>query len=182
MKTALLGLLFATLVIESASIYFRRAVRSEAGRIHLLPALRPVMRVMNPRTARAVERRQSPFGVLHHVGRRRVSNTTPPVAAARTSDGVLVPLMYGPGTYWCRNILAAGRCTLTFDGEELALAAPEVVRAAIAETNRGGGPGHRALSIVEVRTSCRIRCGAGFFHRMRTCLDQLRASFSPACD
>jgi deazaflavin-dependent oxidoreductase (nitroreductase family) len=114
-------------------MYFRRAVRSEAGRIHLLPALRPVMRVMNPRTVRAVARRQSPFSVLHHVGRRSGVEYHTPVAAARTSDGVLVPLMYGPGTDWCRNILAAGRCTLTFDGEELALAAPEVVRAAVAE-------------------------------------------------
>jgi hypothetical protein len=41
--------------------------------------------------------------------------------------------MYGPGTDWCRNILAAGHCTLTFDGEALVLAGPDVIRAAIAE-------------------------------------------------
>ena len=46
---------------------------------------------------------------------------------------MLVPLMYGSGTDWCRNILAAGHCTLTFDGQELALVAPSVIGAAIAE-------------------------------------------------
>jgi hypothetical protein len=39
---------------------------------------------------------------------------------------VIVPLMYGPATAWCRNILAAGQCTLTFGGEEMVLTAPEV--------------------------------------------------------
>jgi deazaflavin-dependent oxidoreductase (nitroreductase family) len=126
-------LLGVTLVLAAASMYFGRAVKSEAGRIRLLPVLRPVMRLMNPRTIRAVERRQSPFGVLHHVGRRSGVEYHTPVAAARTSEGVLVPLMYGPGTDWCRNILAAGHCSLTFDGEELLLAAPDVIRAAMAE-------------------------------------------------
>jgi deazaflavin-dependent oxidoreductase (nitroreductase family) len=133
MKPALVVLICATLLVVSASMYFSRAVRSEAGRIRLLPVLRPVMRLMNPRTIRAVERQQSTFGVLHHVGRRSGVEYRTPVAAARTSDGVLVPLMYGLRTDWCRNILTAGHCTLTFDGEELGLAAPQVVGAAIAE-------------------------------------------------
>jgi deazaflavin-dependent oxidoreductase (nitroreductase family) len=133
MKATFVVLLCATLAVVSAITYFRRAVRSEAGRIRLLPVLRPVMRLVNPRTVRAVERQRSPFGVLHHVGRRSGVEYHTPVAAARSSDGVLVPLMYGRETDWCRNILAAGYCTLTFDGEELALAEPQVVRAAIAE-------------------------------------------------
>jgi hypothetical protein len=123
--------------------------RAELGAV-----LRPVMRLMNPRIARAVERQQSRFGVLHHVRRRSGVEYHTPVAAARTPDGVLVPLIYGPGTDWCRNILKAGYCTLTFDGEELALAVPRVVGTAIAEpqlpleTLRGGRA--RALS-----TTCR---------------------------
>ena len=86
-------LLGVTLVLAAASMYFGRAVKSEAGRIRLLPVLRPVMRLMNPRTIRAVERRQSPFGVLHHVGRHSGVEHRTPVAAARTSEGVLVPRM-----------------------------------------------------------------------------------------
>jgi deazaflavin-dependent oxidoreductase (nitroreductase family) len=92
------------------------------------------MRVMNPRVIRAVERRESAFGVLHHRGRRSGASYHTPVAVGRTSDGVLVPLMYGARTDWCRNILAAGSCTLTFDGEDLALTAPEVVLAQVAES------------------------------------------------
>jgi deazaflavin-dependent oxidoreductase (nitroreductase family) len=120
-------------VIAWATVYFRRATRTEAGRKRLLPLLRPVMRVMNPRVKRAVERRESPFGVLHHIGRRSGAAYHTPVAVGRTPGGVFVPLMYGPGTDWCRNIVAAGRCTLTFDGQELALTAPEVVPASVAE-------------------------------------------------
>ena len=37
------------------------------------------------------------------------------------------------GRGWCRNILAAGRCTLTFEGKEAALTAPEVVVPGVAE-------------------------------------------------
>ena len=121
------------LAIVSATVYISKALRNEAGRVRLLPVLRPVMRVMNPRVLRAVERRESPFGVLRHVGRRSGAAYHTPVAVGRTPDGVLVPLMYGPGADWCRNILAAGRCTLTFRGEEAALTAPEVVLPGVAE-------------------------------------------------
>jgi deazaflavin-dependent oxidoreductase (nitroreductase family) len=82
---------------------------------------------------RAVARGASPYGVIHHRGRRSGAAYATPVDARHTPAGVLITLPYGPGTDWCRNVLAAGGCTLTLGGEELALTAPQVVPASVAE-------------------------------------------------
>jgi deazaflavin-dependent oxidoreductase (nitroreductase family) len=133
MRLAFGLLLLMVLALGCASVYVRNGLRSEAGRKRLLPLLRPLMRVINPRVVRAVERRQSDFGVIHHIGRRSGASYHTPVDVARTSEGVLICLPYGPETDWCRNVLAAQRCTLTVDGDELALTAPEVVLAPAVE-------------------------------------------------
>ena len=122
-----------TLAIGSAAVWVSALLRTETGRRRLFPGLRLIMRVMNPRIVRAVERGESPFGVLHHVGRRSGRRYDTPVAVGRTPDGVVVPLMYGPGTAWCHNILAAGECTLTFAGEDMVLTAPEVITPPVAD-------------------------------------------------
>ena len=134
MRAALWLLLAVIVVIGSATVYVSHALRNEAGRKRLFPLLRLLMRVINPRVVRAVERRESSFGVVHHIGRRSGAAYQTPVDVARVSDGVLISLPYGPETNWCRNVLAADHCTLTVDGEELALTAPEVVFEPVAET------------------------------------------------
>ena len=106
----------------------------EAGRKRLLPLLRPLLKgVINPRTLRAVARGESHYAVVHHVGRRSGRAYQTPVEAYRTAEGTLILLPYGPVTDWCRNVLAAGQCTVTLKGEDLALSAPEVVPASVAE-------------------------------------------------
>jgi len=110
-----------------AASYVRQTLRTETGRKRLLPMLRPLMRVINPRVEQAIERRESKFGIVHHVGRRSGAAYHTPVDVARTAEGVLISLPYGTEVDWCRNVLAADRCTITLEGEELALSAPEVV-------------------------------------------------------
>ena len=106
----------------------------EAGRQRLLPLLRPLIKgVINPRTLRAVARGESNYAVVHHIGRRSGRAYQTPVEAYRTAEGTLILLPYGPVTDWCRNVLAAARCTVTVDGQDLALGAPEVVPACVAE-------------------------------------------------
>jgi deazaflavin-dependent oxidoreductase (nitroreductase family) len=106
----------------------------ESGRQRLLPLLRPLMKgVINPRTLRAVAHGESSYAVVHHVGRRSGKSYQTPVEAYRTADGALILLPYGPVTDWCRNVLAAGQCTVTLEGEDLALNAPEAVPASVAE-------------------------------------------------
>jgi deazaflavin-dependent oxidoreductase (nitroreductase family) len=105
----------------------------ESGRQRLLPLLRPLMKVLNPWTLRAIARGESNYAVVHHVGRRSGTAYQTPVEAYRTAEGALILLPYGPVTDWCRNVLAAGQCTVTLEGEDLSLGAPEVVPASDAE-------------------------------------------------
>ena len=96
----------------------------EAVRRRLFPVLRPLYKqVLNPFALRDPRR----WGVVHHVGRRSGAAYHTPIDAERTTRGVIIPVVYGPGADWCRNILAAGRCTLTLNGEELALTTPQVI-------------------------------------------------------
>jgi deazaflavin-dependent oxidoreductase (nitroreductase family) len=73
------------------------------------------------------------YGVLHHTGRRSGAAYHTPVVAKATERGIVIPLPYGEDTDWCRNVLAAGTCSLTLNGEEYALHSPEVVPARVAE-------------------------------------------------
>ena len=136
-------LAIAGVAVSVAALVFIGFFR-EGGRQRLLPLLRPLMkRVINPKTLRAVARGESNYAVVHHVGRRSGRAHETPVEAYRTAEGALILLPYGPVTDWCRNVLAAGRCTVTLDGQDLALGAPEVVPANFAEARVQEGVARR---------------------------------------
>jgi len=61
MSQQLWFLLLVTMALGGAAVYVMSALRTEAGRKRVFPLLRPLMRVINPRVVRAVERRQSAF-------------------------------------------------------------------------------------------------------------------------
>jgi deazaflavin-dependent oxidoreductase (nitroreductase family) len=132
---ALLGTLLGLAVVAgSVVVLVSIGFFHEAGRQWLLPLLRPLMkRVINPKTLRAVARGESNYAVVHHCGRRSGRAYETPVEAYRTAEGALILLPYGAVTDWCRNVLAAGQCMVTLDGENIALRAPEVVSARFAE-------------------------------------------------
>ncbi|WP_219507331.1 nitroreductase family deazaflavin-dependent oxidoreductase [Nonomuraea ceibae] len=79
-------------------------------------------RVFNPR---AVARGSWP--VLTHVGRVSGATYRTPLDAHPVDGGYLFVLVYGSGTDWVRNILAAGEARLRVGGKEVALTAPRVV-------------------------------------------------------
>ena len=134
MNTKIGPLLVIALIGGSAVILVIIGFFREAGRQRLLPLLRPLLKgVINPQTLRAVARGESNYAVVHHVGRRSGRAYHTPVEAYRTAEGTLILLPYGPVTDWCRNVLAAGQCMLTLDGEDIALRAPAVVSANFAE-------------------------------------------------
>ena len=128
-------LLVGAIVVGSTAAFLSIVfLGGEAGRSRLIRVAYPLFKyVFNPRTLRAAEHGDTPYGVLHHIGRSSGAAYETPVEADRTPDGVIVPLMYGPRVDWCRNILAAGGCMLSLNGEEFTLTAPEVVPASIAE-------------------------------------------------
>ena len=50
----------------------------------------------------------------------------------RVQNGFLVPLAYGNRVDWLRNVIAAGRATISAEGETYDVTEPEVIDAATA--------------------------------------------------
>lgn len=69
------------------------------------------------------------LGARYHVGRRSGRTYVTPLSAYRLGDGFAFGVAY-PEVDWCRNVLAAGKCTLTWDAKEYALERPELIPAA----------------------------------------------------
>ena len=76
----------------------------------------------------------SPYAIVRHVGRKSGREYETPMQPVKTDDGFAVALPYGPNTDWLKNVLAAGRATLVFDGETYEVDRPEVV--SMDEANR----------------------------------------------
>src|SRR5690348_16438889 len=73
--------------------------------------------VLNPILQRFAGRPGFYAALLRHTGRRSGRAYETPVVAMLVNDGVLIPLPYGAHTDWCRNVLAAGRCSMVFHGD-----------------------------------------------------------------
>lgn len=90
-------------------------------------AFRRLLKTYNVLTRRFSGTRVSTVGLLTHVGRRSGRNYQTSVGVTGYGDGFLLPLTYGPGTDWYRNINVAGSGTLTWKGRNFALEKPEIV-------------------------------------------------------
>jgi deazaflavin-dependent oxidoreductase (nitroreductase family) len=64
------------------------------------------------------------LAALHHVGRRSGREYVTPLSAYPLGDGFVLAVAY-PHVDWSENVLAAGKCTLTWKGREYALEKPE---------------------------------------------------------
>ena len=116
------------LLIVGLTAFFRVVFVHEATRRRIFPIMRPLYkRVFNPLALRDAARGETRWGVVHHVGRRSGRPYETPIDVEPTSEGVLIPLVYGPEADWCRNILATSGCTLTRDGKDLELTEPQVI-------------------------------------------------------
>jgi deazaflavin-dependent oxidoreductase (nitroreductase family) len=152
-------IVMAPALIPTALLFKNRSARKRLKHV-----LRPLLtHVVNPYGLRAAAGADSRFGVVHHVGRRTGIARETPIEPCFTGDRVLIPLAFGPGADWCRNIVAAGGCTLTFRGRELALDEPTVVRSTIAEREMPADRARAGRSVgVEQYLSLRIASpGAG---------------------
>ncbi|OBI85135.1 hypothetical protein A9X01_18610 [Mycobacterium asiaticum] len=90
-------------------------------------AFRRLLKIYNVLTRRVSGTRISTVGLLTHVGRRSGRNYQTSVGVTGHGDGFLVPLTYGPGTDWYRNISAAGSGTLAWKGRTFTVEKPEIV-------------------------------------------------------
>ena len=73
---------------------------------------------LNRATRRAARSGWGPFSLIRHVGRKTGRTYETPVILARTPDGFVAELTYGPEVAWYRNIVAAGQCVVVYKGAE----------------------------------------------------------------
>lgn len=79
-------------------------------------------RVFNPRAIAGGK-----WPVLTHVGRTSGVTYRTPLDAFPVDGGYLFVLVYGSGSDWVRNVLAANGARLRVDGTEVELTAPRLV-------------------------------------------------------
>ncbi len=82
---------------------------------------------VNKRLFNKAELKRGVRPVLTHVGRSSGRTYHTPLDAHPVENGYIFILMYGSGSDWVKNVLAAGTARLTVDGEEFELASPRVV-------------------------------------------------------
>ena len=72
------------------------------------------------------------WGVLRHVGRKSGTAYEIPIVALPTTDGFLIPLPFGEGTQWLKNLQASDRAGLRHAGHDYVIDQPELVDLATA--------------------------------------------------
>lgn len=91
-------------------------------------------RWLNPVMLRMAGRPHWYAARLEHLGRRSGRVHATPVVAKQVAGGFAVPLPYGRGVDWLRNVEAAGRAWLQVNGERYQVADPRIVPVAEIET------------------------------------------------
>ena len=88
-------------------------------------------RFLNPAMMNLAGRRHWYAAVIRHRGRRSGREyATPVVAVPVAGDAFIVPLPYGEGVDWLKNVLAAGRAVIEAKGETYDIFEPEAMDAA----------------------------------------------------
>ena len=81
--------------------------------------------ILNSFVTRIAGRRYVPLYVLlRHRGRRSGRTYATPVVALHVPGGFAIPMAFGEGADWYRNIIATGSATIRRHGTELQLADP----------------------------------------------------------
>jgi deazaflavin-dependent oxidoreductase (nitroreductase family) len=84
-------------------------------------------RVVNPRQMRRAGTSGAYAGIVEHVGRNSGRHYRTPVVPLPSADGFVIVLVYGAGSDWVRNVLAAGSATLVLEGISYEVVDPELV-------------------------------------------------------
>ncbi len=109
-----------------------------AGISRRTPSVRDTVRVFNkyvtnPAMMHFAGREHWYAAVVRHTGRRSGKAYATPVVAEEVEDGFIIPLPYGTGVDWLRNVLHAGRATIRVHGRTFDVVEPEIIDAEIAE-------------------------------------------------
>jgi deazaflavin-dependent oxidoreductase (nitroreductase family) len=86
-----------------------------------------VQRVSNRLFLKIAGKRFRAYSILKHTGRRSGREYQNPVSAYPLGDGFVIPVLYGTGSQWVRNVMAAGGFTLRTRGQDVPLGRPEII-------------------------------------------------------
>jgi len=89
--------------------------------------------VVNPKVMETAGKPGAYAAVIHHAGRTTGTGYDTPVQATATPEGFVIPLPYGTGTDWYKNLLAAESATIDHQGITYKIDAPAVIQAADAD-------------------------------------------------
>ncbi|MEB4212092.1 nitroreductase [Mycobacterium sp. 94-17] len=89
--------------------------------------------VTNPAMSGLAGHRYWYAAMIEHTGRKSGRQCRTPVVAVKVPDGMVVPLPYGVGVDWLRNVPAAGSATIVDYGCTYRVVRPEVIDAPTAE-------------------------------------------------
>ena len=121
--------------------------------------IKPLTKVMNPFAIRLAQTGLlSVWGVVHHTGRKSGRAFSTPIALAATPDAFFVPLPWGTGTDWCRNLMAAHGGAIRYRGRDYLVSDPQVVSADVARS-AFPGPIRLILPLVGIKRFLRLRRG-----------------------
>ncbi|MFI1991517.1 hypothetical protein [Actinoplanes sp. NPDC020271] len=84
-------------------------------------------RILNPVMRTVAGRRHWYAAALHHTGRRTGRAYVTPVLAEPVTDGFVIPLPYGTGVDWLRNLRAAGHGRLDLHGRRFVVSGFQVI-------------------------------------------------------
>ncbi|MFC0313529.1 nitroreductase family deazaflavin-dependent oxidoreductase [Gordonia phosphorivorans] len=71
--------------------------------------------------------RVAPWAVVEHVGRTSGTGYSTPVLCWVGHGRISIPLTYGTGSDWVRNVLAAGEFTLLREGKRIRVAGARIL-------------------------------------------------------
>lgn len=69
------------------------------------------------------------WATVEYKGRKSGKRYRIPLALHRTADGFIFPIAFGRGTQWPRNVVAAGGCTMRWNGRTFEVTDPVIVGA-----------------------------------------------------
>jgi deazaflavin-dependent oxidoreductase (nitroreductase family) len=103
-----------------------RVARRNWDRVGRSDTMMCLLKGVNRRRLKRAGSKRSATAILTHVGRRSGRTYKTPLGAFAHGDGFVLSLVYGSQTDWCRNVMAAGTCTLAWKGHTYVLERPEI--------------------------------------------------------
>jgi hypothetical protein len=71
------------------------------------------------------------WAMVEFPGRKSGRRYRIPLAVHRSADGFVFPIAFGGGTQWPLNVVAAGGCTMRWNGRTFEVTDPQIVDASV---------------------------------------------------